>query len=109
MKYILILFVLVSCTKQPKLYKVQVLSTYRHHLVKTISDRYPDTTFTMNALVNNDTIILNYHKGSGKLYFDNKDSITIDSTNCRTIMALYDNNQHLLKDINKWYIQIMNK
>ena len=37
----------------------------------------------MKALVDNDTIIINYHKGNDKLYFDNKDSVTIDSISDR--------------------------
>ena len=63
----------------------------------------------MKALVDNDTIIINYHKGNDKLYFDNKDSVTIDSINCRTIIGLYDNKEHILTDKNKWYIKIINK
>lgn len=104
LKSLLILFILISCTKQPTLHKVQVLSIFRNHQLKTSSD----TTFSMVCLLDKDTIRLDYYKGSGLLYFK-KDFSIIDSNQCRCIMGLYDYSQRFISDKERWYIQIANK
>jgi len=104
MKYLILLSILMSCAKQPVFYKAQVISLFRNHQLKTISD----TAFTMVAVVDKDTIKLNYRKGNGLLYFE-KDSVEIDSVHCKTIMGLYDYDERLITDKKRWYVQIANK